>query len=62
MPRYLVRSLVVSSVMLLVLLGVATPARADLTAFWGFSPTVDTRSTKGVAVVMTRHSPASSSA
>jgi len=52
MTRFHIRSLVVSAATLLMLTGLAAPARADLTAFWGFSPTVDTRSTKGVAIGM----------
>ncbi|MEO8480967.1 MAG: hypothetical protein ABI634_02085 [Acidobacteriota bacterium] len=39
--------IVVCSVILLI--ATATPARADLTAFWGLSPTPATRSTKGFA-------------
>jgi hypothetical protein len=41
------RGLVVSTFVLTTLLGAAAPAQADITAFWGLSPTPDTRSARG---------------
>jgi hypothetical protein len=52
MSRYVVRPLVITALTSLVLLARPASASADITAFYGFSPTVDTRSAKGVAVGM----------
>jgi hypothetical protein len=43
------RLLPVSAFVVAALLGAAAPARADITAFWGVSPTPDTRSARGFA-------------
>lgn len=43
------RLLFVPALALVTLLGVAAPAHADITAFWGLSPTPDTRSARGFA-------------
>jgi len=52
MSRLVVRPLVITALMLLGLLVKPAPASADITAFYGFSPTVDSRPAKGVAVGM----------
>lgn len=43
------RLFLVPAFVLVTLLGVAAPAHADITAFWGLSPTPDTRSARGFA-------------
>jgi len=43
------RRTTISAFALAALLLVVTPAQADLTAFWGLSPTPDTRSARGFA-------------
>lgn len=47
--RDMTRRLAIAAFTLLCLAGSTTPARADITAFWGISPTPESRSTRGFA-------------
>jgi len=54
MPHRIGLRLLTAAVTIAMLLGLAAPARADLTAFWGFSPTVATRSSQGFSIDVTK--------
>lgn len=51
--RIMRRTLVTGLLLLAALVGRPAPAAADVTAFWGFSPTPETRRTGGFAVGIT---------
>ena len=50
MSHRVTRTLITATIMALVLFVKPAPARADITAFWGFTPTTSVRDTRGVSV------------
>ena len=50
MPHRVTRTLITATLTTIVLLVTPAPARADVTAFWGFTPTTSTRDTRGFSV------------
>jgi len=50
MSHRLIRTLITATLTMLVLVVLPAPARADLTAFYGFTPTTSIRDTRGISV------------